>query len=155
MRYLSSPLRRLHPNSSIYAKRLTGYVVALVSLTAIHSLRYFDEPQLTIGSRSPQTISAPFTDQVLDPRATEERQNQARSGTPDILQVDMAANQAMRDQLQALLAQIEGLRQQAGVVPFLGLDRLSLLAQLGLRQLTPEAWLALKTQIQTGTWILK
>jgi putative nucleotidyltransferase with HDIG domain len=150
MRYLSSPLRHLHPNSSIYAKRLTGYVVALVSLTSIHSLRYFDEPQLTIGSRSPQTISAPFTDQVLDPRATEERQNRARSGTPDILRVDAAANQAMRDQLQALLAQIEGLRQQAGVVLFLEMDRLSLNAQVGLRRLAPESWAALKTQIQSA-----
>ncbi len=144
-------MHRLPSDRPIHAKRWAGYLFALVSLTAVHSLRYLNEPQLTIGSRSPQTISAPFTDQVLDKRATDERRAQARNRTQPILRMDPTANQSMIDQLQALLAQVEAIRQQAGPMPYLSLDKLSLNTQAEIRRLDPESWQTLKTHLQTAS----
>jgi membrane-associated HD superfamily phosphohydrolase len=60
------------------SERVAGYAIALLSLTAVHGIRYYNEPQLTVGSRSPQTFLAPAAAEIEDVEATQARQAEAR-----------------------------------------------------------------------------
>ncbi|MCJ2543026.1 HD family phosphohydrolase [Thermostichus vulcanus] len=120
--------------------RLAGYTLTLLSLTAVHGIRYYNEPQLTIGSRSPQTFLAPAAAEIEDVEATQARQVEARRRVVQALQLSSSANDKMQQDLEALWASVEAVRQQAGSLPYVSVQLLSLPTQIYLRQLAPEDW---------------
>ncbi|MEN9231783.1 MAG: HDIG domain-containing protein [Thermostichus sp. DG02_5_bins_236] len=126
--------------------RLAGYTLTLLSLTAVHGIRYYNEPQLTIGSRSPQTFLAPAAAEIEDVEATQARQVEARRRVVQALQLSSSANDKMQQDLEALWASVDTVRQQAGSLPYVSVQLLSLPTQIYLRQLAPEDWELLQAQ---------
>lgn len=130
------------------SERVVGYALALLSLTAVHGIRYYNEPQLTVGSRSPQTFLAPAAAEIEDVEATQARQAEARRRVVQALKINSAANESMRQNLEALLAAVEAIRQEAGPLPYVSVQLLSLPTQIYLRQLPPEEWEALQAAVR-------
>ncbi|MEN9225624.1 MAG: HDIG domain-containing protein [Thermostichus sp. HHBFW_bins_43] len=120
--------------------QIAGYTLTLLSLTAVHGIRYYNEPQLTVGSRSPQTFLAPASADIEDVEATQARQAEARRRVVQALRISSAANDSMRQNLDTILAEVEAIRQEAGPLPYVSVQLLSLLTQIYLRQLPPEDW---------------
>jgi membrane-associated HD superfamily phosphohydrolase len=56
------------------------------------------------------------------------------------LKINSTANDSMRQNLEALLAEVEAIRQEAGSLPYVSVQLLSLPTQIYLRQLSPEEW---------------
>ncbi len=135
-RQAASPRKRRPP----LPERVASYALALLSLTAVHGIRYYNEPQLTVGSRSPQTFLAPAAAEIEDVGATQARQAEARRRVVQALKINSAANESMRQNLEALLAAVEAIRQEAGSLPYVSVQLLSLPTQIYLRQLAPEEW---------------
>ncbi len=135
-RQAASPRKRRPP----LPERVASYALALLSLTAVHGIRYYNEPQLTVGSRSPQTFLAPAAAEIEDVEATQARQAEARRRVVQALKINSAANESMRQNLEALLAAVEAIRQDAGPLPYVSVQLLSLPTQIYLRQLAPEEW---------------
>ncbi len=129
--------------------RLTLYFVAVVSLTALHGSRYYNEPQLDIGSKAPRTLYAPRSAVIEDPEATQAKQDDVRSQAPTALKVNPDANEQMQRKLQSLFDQVDQVRQFASPVPFIAIQQLSLTSQLYLRQLSDSDWVALQDKIRT------
>ena len=139
----AAPPRKSRPPLS---ERVAGYAIALLSLTAVHGIRYYNEPQLTVGSRSPQTFLAPAAAEIEDVEATQARQAEARRRVAQALKINSTANDSMRQNLEALLAEVEAIRQEAGPLPYVSVQLLSLPTQIYLRQLSPEEWELLQTR---------
>ncbi|MFT0786396.1 HD family phosphohydrolase [Synechococcus sp. H55.10] len=129
-------------------ERVAGYALALLSLTAVHGIRYYNEPQLTVGSRSPQTFLAPAAAEIEDVEATQARQAEARRRVVQALKINSTANESMRQNLEALLAAAEAIRQEAGSLPYVSVQLLSLPTQIYLRQLAPEEWEAFQARVR-------
>jgi len=53
--------RKAQPSLS---EQLPNHTLALLPFTAAHGIRSYNEPQLTVGSRSPQTFIAPAVEAV-------------------------------------------------------------------------------------------
>ncbi|MEN9201612.1 MAG: HDIG domain-containing protein [Thermostichus sp. DG_1_6_bins_120] len=128
--------------------RLAGYILTLLSLTAVHGIRYYNEPQLTVGSRSPQTFLAPAAAEIEDVEATQARQAEVRRRVVQALRISSAANETMQQNLEALFAAVEKVRQQVGPAPYVSVQLLSLPTQIYLRQLPSEAWATLQAQVR-------
>jgi len=137
--------RKARPSLS---EQLLGQLLALLSLTAVHGIRYYNEPQLTVGSRSPQTFIAPAAAKIEDVEATQARQAEARRRVVQALKINPAANESMRQNLEALLAAVEAIRQEAGPLPYVSVQLLSLPTQIYLRQLPSEEWEALQAAVR-------
>jgi putative nucleotidyltransferase with HDIG domain len=129
---------------------LALYSFSLLSLTAVHGIRYYDEPQLAIGQRAPETLFAPRTDTVEDPEATAAARATARSTLLPVLQVNESLNQTMQSDLQILFEEITRLRQATGPFPYLSPSWISTSTQVYLRQLSPQEWQTLYQAVNTG-----
>ena len=129
------------------SKQITCYAISLFSLTAVHGSRYYNEPQLSVGSRSPQNLYAPESDLVEDLEATEAERVRVRDQLPRALQLDEAANEQMQQDLTELFAQIEQIRGSTASLPYTSTHILSLPTQIHLQHLSPQAWQDLQAQV--------
>lgn len=127
--------RKAHPPIIILA--------VIVSLTSLIGYRFYNEPKLDVGRRSPQTLRAPSTAKVEDLKTTEEQRQKARTGAIPVLMLDVEANQQIYANLAHAFAQGKALREQAGKFPFLSTAVLSTATQLYVRQVEQPKWEAL------------
>lgn len=115
------PLRRVHPPLM--------FALAVVSLTSVVGYRFYNQPKLAVDTVSPITIKAPEDGRFQDSKTTEEERKKARNGVVPILKRDLETTEQIKQEIQSFLAQIEQLRQTAGLFPFIPTDRLSLASQ--------------------------
>ncbi len=128
--------------------QVAGYAATLLSLAAVHGIRYYNEPQLAAGSRAPQTLIAPDDAVVEDPAATEMRRAQVRSEAPRALQINPVTNQMMQSDLTQRWQELAQIRQVSGSLPYLPLNTFPLPEQIHLRKLSPLEWQTLLTQVE-------
>jgi len=130
----------------IAAKRPTtpvtqlSFVVSLVCLTGSIGQRFYNQPELGVGSRAPYTIEAPHSAEVENQAATEARRKDARIGTDPVLVSDVAANEAILKQLNRSIDQGNTLRKLAGSFPYLSQSILSTPVQAYLRRCPNWEW---------------
>lgn len=131
------------------SKQITCYLVSLLSLTAVHGSRYYNEPQLVAGSRSPQDLYAPESALVEDLEATEAKKTLVGDQLPRALQIDTGVNQLTRQELTDLFAQIDQIRRSARPLPYVSTGILSLTTQIYLQHLSPPQWQELQREVLT------
>jgi putative nucleotidyltransferase with HDIG domain len=119
-------------------QRATILILAIISLTSVIGYRFYNDPQLAVGTIAPQTLRAPASAKVVDVKTTEASRQAARLGSTPVLMVDQTINQEIYQSLQRLLDEGNTLRQQAGAYPFVEPSTLSVATQQYLRQ-SPEA----------------
>jgi hypothetical protein len=115
-------------------------LVAIVLLTSAMGYRFYNEPELAVGTRSPQLLRAPETAIVVDEKTTEANRKAARTAAVPVLMIDQAVNQEIYRALQRLIDQGNEIRQQAGAFPYLDTAFVSTATQQYLRQATDEDW---------------
>ena len=120
-------------------------VVAVVCLTGAIGNRFWDQPQLNVGTIAPRTIYAPSSARILDEKTTEEDREKARIGSISLLKIDSQVNAEIEKDLQRALASGDRLREIAGPLPFADTSILSQETQLYARQARPWEWLAIMT----------
>lgn len=117
------------------------FVIAVMSLTGVLGQRYYNQPQLNVGTIAPQTIKAPAAARVEDAEATNANREAARRQvSAPVLTIDLAANQKILRELQTVLAQGKELRQLAGSFPFAATSILSTSSQAYLRNCPDAQW---------------
>ncbi|MEP0868407.1 HDIG domain-containing protein [Trichocoleus desertorum AS-A10] len=125
--------------------------VAVLSLTSTIGYRFYNEPKLDVGTAAPQTIRAPFNASVEDPKTTEEKRREARTGAVPVLALDVAVNQRVQQALDQALKQGTELRRMAGTFPFVPTISLSLPTQIYLRQAEEWEWRAVLEAVEPPT----
>jgi cyclic-di-AMP phosphodiesterase PgpH len=121
--------------------------VTFVSLSATFSVRYFWEPQLSVGMVVQNDIKAPKTIKVLDKEATRQAKEQAHQQVPQVYLANPEADQQAQKHLEELLQIGDRLRNVGGHLPYVSTDTLTYKVQLYLRQYPELAWNALLRQI--------
>jgi cyclic-di-AMP phosphodiesterase PgpH len=121
-------------------RSLSVVLLAIVLLTIVFGHRYYNVPQLAVGTRSPLTIVAPRSALVEDPETTASRREAARNATGPVLMMDTQVNQQIQQQLGQYLAHSQSQRRIAGNLPFVEPDTLSTPSQIYLRQVNPSEW---------------
>ncbi|MEB3230442.1 MAG: HDIG domain-containing protein [Leptolyngbyaceae bacterium] len=112
----------------------------MVSLTSAIGYRFYNEPQLAVGTIAPQTLRAPDDALVEDTETTEARREDASKGAIPVLMIDQTVNQQIYQSLQRSLTYADDLRKQAGTFPFIDPSILSARAQNYLRQAPEAEW---------------
>ncbi|MFP4132995.1 MAG: HD family phosphohydrolase [Halothece sp.] len=115
-------------------------LVAVLSLTSVVGNSLYNQPQLGMGARSPQTIVAPSDLMIKNERETEIRREEMRSQQTPVLQIDQAKNDQILETLESRLAELSALRKEAGADLFIDTSRLSEVVQAYLRTCSPQEW---------------
>jgi cyclic-di-AMP phosphodiesterase PgpH len=124
-----------------------AFLVTLILLTAVLGIRFYNEPQLAIGSRVDRTIVAPQTVEVIDWEATQTAQSEARLQATQVFTLEPAAEQLISKHLNDLLIEGQQILSTAGSFPFVSTSVLPSEAQRYLRGITQEDWLGIKQLI--------
>ncbi|MGB0560219.1 MAG: HD family phosphohydrolase [Spirulinaceae cyanobacterium] len=116
------------------------FCFVVLSLTSVLGYRFYNQPRLKEGTIAPQTVWASRDESVVDEEQTAEKRKAAQTGLVPVLKVDSAITQAVQQDLEAFLLQIEQLRETAGAMPFAEEEVLSPASQQYLRSLSAEEW---------------
>ncbi len=119
-------------------------VVAVFCLTGALGQRFYNQPKLDVGSRAPETLVAPRSDQVEDLRTTEERRRNARLGASPVLMGDPVINQEVLSEVKRYLEQGNRLREAVGEFPYVDTGLLSREVQRYLRNASSWEWRAIQ-----------
>ncbi|MEM8778065.1 MAG: HD family phosphohydrolase [Cyanobacteria bacterium P01_G01_bin.49] len=144
----SNWLEKLHNSQSIrniHPPLMWG--LAVVSLTSVIGYRFYNQPQLSVGTESPVTIIAPTNGEFKDLKTTEEQRKKIRTGVVPVLQRDILLTAQLQRELVEAIAEIETLRQQTAPFPFVSVDVISLKTQQYLRSATEQDWQIIVTTL--------
>ncbi|MCT7962895.1 HD family phosphohydrolase [Laspinema sp. D1] len=119
-------------NSTVHSP--VAVLLAVTCLTATIGQRFYNQPQLDVGTIAPQTFIAPFDARVEDTKTTEDNRRAARIGSSPVLMIDRPVSQQIEKVLQRVLDEGTQLRQVGGQFPFVDTTILSTSTQLYLRQ---------------------
>ena len=133
--------KRIHPPMM--------FGIAVISLTSIVGYRFYNQPQLAVGSTSPLTIVAPREAQFPDEKTTEEKRRAVRTGIVPRLKRDTALTQELKQNRGQLLDQINQLRKIGAPFPFLNPQLVPLLEQQNLRSRPEPEWQSLRAKLLT------
>lgn len=115
-------------------------VFAAVSITGVAGHRFYNQPKLDVGTKAPETITAPHDVRVEDSKTTEEKRKAVSRQQVPVWMMDKAVNEQIDRDLQKTIAQGEELRSQLNAVPFINTSVLSTTNQEYLRQAEQWEW---------------
>jgi cyclic-di-AMP phosphodiesterase PgpH len=110
-------------------------MLATLILTASIGYRYYNEPQLTVGTPAPQTIYAPRAALVEDKIATSDARNVARQAALNVFTISKTLTKGIEDDFTELLLKSQLLRLLAGPLPFMDKALLSTDVQQTVRRI--------------------
>lgn len=102
--------------------------------------RFYNQPQLGVGTVAPDRIEAPRNGHFEDPRTTEERRKAIRTGVVPILERNTEITAKTEQNLAIVVDRIEQLRQVIGAFPFVEVKILSFESQKYLRSSSEATW---------------
>ena len=114
--------------------------ITVLALTGVVGYRFYNQPQLAVGSIAPVTIYAPQDGEFLDEKTTESKRKEIRTGIIPRLQRDKQQTQWLKEQRREFLEHINQLRRLGSPFPYLDLQRAGLLAQQSLRSASAADW---------------
>lgn len=130
--------RHLDKRRAKYSKaRLRDFCLllafAIISLTSVVGYRFYNQPQLTVGTISPLTIKAPYAGKFEDTKTTIERRKEVQTGIIPILKQNTELTTEIKERLAKQLEKIDKLRQLTQPFPFFDTKVLSLASQRYIR----------------------
>jgi putative nucleotidyltransferase with HDIG domain len=125
--------------------------IAVVSLTGVMGHKLYNQPQLKVGTVAPQTIKAPYTDEIEDQQKTADKRKTASKRSTPVLMVDTEITAKINQKLQKLLDEGSAIRNVAGSFPFYDASVLSIPTQHYLRSCSESEWQAVLTTLKNTT----
>ncbi len=127
------------------------FVVSVATLTGVIGHRFYNEPQLTIGTLAPETIKAPESAEAPDPIATEASREVALQDVVSIYMVNPSLSATITSNLDLYLQDISQFRKSAGTFPYTRVKILSPAVQNFLRQRSTSEFQTLLKQVNATT----
>ncbi|MDJ0729364.1 MAG: HD family phosphohydrolase [Crocosphaera sp.] len=135
----SKPIRQIHP------PLMLG--ITVISLTSVIGYRFYNQPQLSVGTVSPVTVLAPEDGTFNDEKTTEEKRKEVRTGIVPILQRDIQLTSQLKGELGETISEIKQLRQQAGTFPFIRGTLIPVEIQQYLRSVDEKTWQTIQSTL--------
>ncbi len=135
-RGVETSIARLPPQSW----QKLSFVLATLTLTGSIGQKFYNQPELSVGSIAPYTIEASASVRVENPDETEARKRNARRGADPVLVTDPELTAEIYRQFDREIERVTALRKVAGAFPYLKNDILSNPAQTFLRSCSDDLW---------------
>ena len=140
-----SLIKQVKVNRLSFQKALfTAGAVLLLSLTL--GVRFYNEPQVTVGSKATETMLAPRDATVTDREATEFAKENARRQMIQVYQPLDEVDTQVKGRLASLLEEVGRLRRVLGPFPFADTALLTTESQRQLLLLKDQDWQLLRAQ---------
>lgn len=123
-------------------------IITVASLTSVISDRFYNQPELAVGTISPVTIEAPKDGSFDDEKTTEELRRKTRTGLLPILQENKTITNSIYLSLSKQLNKVDQIRETRGIFPYLDTEELPVSTQLFLRECSDENWQEIITNLQ-------
>ena len=123
-------------------------VLAIIALTGVEGYRFYNQPQLTIGTISPVTIEAPEDGQFEDTKTTIQKRQQVQTGMDPIIKQNGEITTEIFERLELSLDNIEQLRKLTAPFPFVETTILSVDSQRQLRSLSQDKFKLILTEVE-------
>lgn len=150
-----SQTSRLIPRRKFIQSRQVGSPVllcfAILSITGVMGVRFYNQPKLAVGREAPETIIAPTQATITDIKTTEDRRKEVLYGVVPVLIINPQINREINQKIQAVLAQGNTVRQIAYPFPFADTSILSTDVQLYVRSIPEWLWNDLLAQVNPTT----
>lgn len=127
----------------------TMVLVSISSLTGLVGYRFYNQPELAVGTLSPITIIAPESVTLDDHKTTDEIRRRVRNGSLPVLTKDHTISTRLATDLKNQLNQINSLRLLKNDLKFIPGTIISTSLQLYLYDLTEQQWQDILQQITT------
>jgi putative nucleotidyltransferase with HDIG domain len=124
----------------------TAGAILLLSLTL--GVRFYNEPQVTVGSKATETMLAPRDATVIDREATEFARENARRQMIQVYKPLEEVDTQVKNRLTSLLEGVGRLRRVLGPFPFTDTGLLTTESQRQLLLLTEQDW-----QLKRAQWL--
>jgi putative nucleotidyltransferase with HDIG domain len=123
-------------------------IFAVVCLTGMMGVRFYNQPTLTEGKQAPETVIAPTDAEVIDKKSTDAKRNDARDllALTPVLAPNSAINQEIRDKVKTELDLIDQTRKGIEPFPYYSTTILSTDVQHYLRSAPESQWRELQLQ---------
>ncbi len=115
-------------------------ILIIIALTSVVGYRFYNQPQLAVGTPAPITIKAPRNAVFEDTKTTEEYRKAVRNGTNPILKHNNEINNEIKKELRRYLERIEKYRQERDYFPIVNTNILSKNTQEDLLQCLDWQW---------------
>ena len=135
----SKPMRTLHP------PLMLGLTV--MSLTTVIGYRFYNQPQLSVGTVSPVKVFAPNDEEFVDEKTTEEKRKEVRTGIIPVLQRDIELTSQLKADLNKTITEVKQFRQQVGTFPFVSGSLIPTGTQQYLRRLDDKTWETIRSTL--------
>lgn len=135
-RSAKTSVAHLHPQSW----QKLSFVFAALMLTGSIGQKFYNQPELSVGSIAPYTIEASASARVENPDETEARKRNARRGADPVLVTDPDLTAEIYRRFDREIERVTALRTVAGAFPYLKSDILSNSAQMFLRSCSDDLW---------------
>jgi cyclic-di-AMP phosphodiesterase PgpH len=127
---------------------LVLFAIAVLALTGVMGQKFYNQPQMTIGSKALVTVTAPYTDTIENIYETQAQRQVASNNLAPILMLDVNINQSIDTKLQEILEQGNQIRIIAGYLPdYADTSILSVVSQRYLRAASSQEWQAFQDAI--------
>jgi putative nucleotidyltransferase with HDIG domain len=149
----SSPVDENKPLIFQWICKIHSPVMVLLSIstmTGLVSYRFYNQPELAVGTISPTKIMAPADGDFLDEKTTEELRRKTRSGLLPVLQQDITLTQTIHHRINRKLEEIDTLRGLINGIPVINKNILPLTTQKYLYSLSVLQWEKILTDINNS-----
>jgi cyclic-di-AMP phosphodiesterase PgpH len=126
-------------------------IIAVVCLTGVVGQRFYNKPELDVGTRAPQTIYAPESAKVPDPKTTEANRRAAQIASVPVLRADAKIARQIDQELERVLAHGSELRRQIEPFPYVAIEILPQSNQRYLRNCSVWEWQSIWARISETT----
>lgn len=114
--------------------------VAILGLTSVVGYRFYDQPELSVGTEATETIIAPRYGKFEDEKKTEEKRKEVRTAINPVLKRSIEKTDNIKKSLQTFLAHIDSLREVTSLIPFVPTYVLSSGTQSYLLSASESKW---------------
>ncbi|WP_017295934.1 HD family phosphohydrolase [Geminocystis herdmanii] len=125
-------------------------LLSISTITGLVSYRFYNQPELAVGTISPTKIIAPADGDFLDEKTTEELRRKTRSGLLPVLQQDITLTQTIRNRINRKLEEIDTLRRLINEIPVINQNILPLATQKYLYSISTSEWEQMITDINNS-----
>lgn len=114
--------------------------VSITSLTGLVSYRFYNQPELAVGTISPAKIVAPRDGSFVDEKTTEDLRRKIRNGSVPVLRQETSITKNLEADLENQLRQIDALRSLYRNISFVSAGIISTADQFYLYSLSEDEW---------------
>jgi cyclic-di-AMP phosphodiesterase PgpH len=143
---VNKPSSRLHTHLRWFPAPVS-FVVAVACLTGLVGQRFYNKPELDVGTRVPQTIYAPESIKVPDPKTTEENRRAAQIASVPVLRAEAKIDRQIDKELERVLTHGSELRRQVDPLPYIAVEILPESNQRYLRNCSVWEWQAIWAKV--------